>query len=156
MMTSNKPYFIRAIYDWIMDNNCTPYIVVDATLPFVEVPEQFVTEGRIILNISQNAVADLVLGNEWISFSARFSGIEEFISIPVGALIAIYAQENAQGMGFEVEALPEDYFEEMAIIKESRTTPKKGPSLNIVSGQGAPSTEGKKSEYKRPNLTVID
>ncbi|UNM96671.1 ClpXP protease specificity-enhancing factor [Ignatzschineria rhizosphaerae] len=130
-MTSNKPYFMRALYEWILDNNCTPYIVVDATLPFVEVPEQFITEGKIILNILPSATHNLYLGDEWITFSARFSGVSEEINIPIGAVVAIYAQENGEGMGFETEALPEDYFDETIIKIPSKTTHHK-PQLNII------------------------
>lgn len=130
-MTSNKPYFIRALYEWILDNNCTPYIVVDATLPFVEVPEQFISEGKIILNILPSATHNLYLGDDWITFSARFSGVSQEINIPMGAVAAIYAQENGEGMGFQTEALPEDYFEETIIKIPSKTTHHK-PQLNVV------------------------
>ena len=172
-MTSNKPYFIRALYEWILDNNCTPYIVVDATLPFVEVPEQFVTEGKIVLNILPSATHNLYLGDEWITFSARFSGVSEEINIPIGAVVAIYAQENGEGMGFQTEALPEDYFDETIIKIPSKTTDKK-PLLNVVetdleSTEKEPerdsipktpkTTNPKKKEDskkgKKPSLTII-
>lgn len=130
-MTSNKPYFIRALYEWILDNNCTPYIVVDATLPFVEVPEQFITEGKIILNILPSATHDLYLGDEWITFSARFSGVSQEINIPLGSVAAIYAQENGEGMGFQTEALPEDYFDE-TIIKIPSITSNRKPHFNVI------------------------
>ena len=130
-MTSNKPYFIRALYEWILDNNCTPYLVVDATLPFVEVPEQFISEGKIILNILPSATHNLHLGDDWVTFSARFSGVSQEINIPIGAIIAIYAQENGEGMGFETEALPHDYFEEMTLKVPSKTSPKKS-HLDII------------------------
>lgn len=134
-MTSNKPYFLRALYEWILDNNCTPYIVVDATLPFVEVPEQFVSEGRIILNILPSAIHNLIIDDEWISFSARFSGVSEVINIPMGAVAAIFAHENSEGMGFDTEALPEDYFAETTLKVASKTSKKsssKKPALGIV------------------------
>ncbi len=129
LMTSNKPYLIRAMFDWIIDNNCTPHLVVDATLPFVEVPEQYIDNGRIILNIAPGATQSLLLGDDWITFSARFSGVKYDISLPIGAIAAIYAQENAQGMGFETEALLEDEYEEKATIAPSKTSK---PILNIV------------------------
>ena len=133
-MTSNKPYFIRALYEWILDNNCTPYIVVDATLPFVEVPEQFITEGKIILNILPSATHNLFLGDDWITFSARFSGVSQEINVPIGAVAAIYAQENGEGMGFETEPLPNDYFEE-TIIKIPSITIHQKPQLNIIESE---------------------
>lgn len=132
MMTSNKPYFIRALYDWILDNNCTPYIVVDATLPYVDVPEKFITDGNIILNVLPSAVSNLILGDEWISFSTRFSGIIHEINFPVGAVAAIYAQENGEGMGFQTEALPDDYFVDMMKITTPSFSKKKRAQLDII------------------------
>ncbi len=164
-MTSNKPYFIRALYEWILDNNCTPYIVVDATLPFVEVPQQFVSEGRIILNILPSATQNLYLGDEWITFSARFSGISEEINIPIGAVVAIYAQENGEGMGFNTEALPDDYFANTELQTPSKTTSRK-PSLDIVDHSSKsseteqahddePPNTKKKGTTKKPSLKII-
>lgn len=137
-MTSNKPYFIRALYEWILDNNCTPYIVVDATLPFVEVPEQFITEGKIILNILPSATHDLYLGDDWITFSARFSGISQDVNVPIGAVAAIYAQENGEGMGFQTEALPKDYFTNKTIIKTPSKTSSPKPLLNVIETESNP------------------
>lgn len=102
-MTSTRPYLIRALYEWIEDNNLTPHILVDAEAPGVEVPKQHVHEGRIVLNINPSAVRDLRLGNEWIEFSARFGGIARIIQVPVSAVLAIYARENGQGMAFNEE-----------------------------------------------------
>ncbi|HIW06009.1 MAG TPA: ClpXP protease specificity-enhancing factor [Candidatus Ignatzschineria merdigallinarum] len=137
-MTSNKPYFIRALYEWILDNNCTPYIVVDATLPFVEVPEQFITEGKIILNILPSATHDLYLGDDWITFSARFSGISQDVNVPIGAVAAIYAQENGEGMGFQTEALPEDYFTNETVINTPSKTSSPKPLLNVIETKSNP------------------
>ena len=103
-MTSTRPYLIRALYEWIEDNGLTPHILVDATAPGVIVPKQHVREGQIVLNINPAAVRDLRLGNEWIEFSARFGGVARAIQIPVGAVLAIYARENGQGMAFGEEA----------------------------------------------------
>ncbi len=157
-MTSNKPYLLRAFYEWILDNRCSPYLLVEATLPYVEVPERFINEGKIILNIHPQAIAHFDLGNEWITFSARFSGVEEQISIPVGAVIAIYAQENGQGMGFEPEALPEDYDEATELKKSSKTT-SLSDKLSIVTGDGEQSekdSDTPKRKKGRPNLRIID
>lgn len=102
-MTSNRPYLLRAIYDWITDNNLTPYILVDAAREGVRVPPQVVKNGQVVLNLAMRAVANLDLGNEWISFQARFSGVSHSILIPVNAVLALYAQENGQGMMFPAE-----------------------------------------------------
>lgn len=106
-MTSNKPYMIRAVHEWILDNDCTPYIVFMADYPGVEVPQDFVRDGQITLNIAPTAVRDLSIDNEFVSFNARFGGIPTDISGPIGAVVAIFAKENGQGMGFEVEMPPE-------------------------------------------------
>ncbi len=100
VMNSNRPYLLRAIYDWISDNQLTPYILVDAGVPGVRVPPQVVQNGQVVLNLATRAVANLDLGNDRISFQARFSGVSQAIEIPVHAVLALYAQENGQGMMF--------------------------------------------------------
>ena len=107
-MTSSRPYLIRALYEWITDNGLTPYILVNADVSGVEVPPRYVREGRIVLNINPAAVHGLHLGNEGIEFSARFGGTPWLIRIPPGAVMAIYAQENGQGMAFGDEPTPEE------------------------------------------------
>ncbi|WP_306850680.1 ClpXP protease specificity-enhancing factor [Luteibacter jiangsuensis] len=107
-MTSNRPYLLRAIYDWISDNGFTPYVLVDANQPGVQVPAHVVKNGQVVLNLAMRAVANLDLGNDRITFQARFSGVSQSIAIPMHAVLALYAQENGQGMMFpadESEAL---------------------------------------------------
>jgi stringent starvation protein B len=99
-MTSNRPYLLRAIYDWISDNDLTPYVLVDAGFEGVRVPPQAVNDGQVVLNLAMQAVADLDLGNEQVRFKARFGGASHAVMFPVGAVLAIYAQENGQGMMF--------------------------------------------------------
>lgn len=105
-MLSRRPYLIRALHDWVLDNNLTPHMLVAADAPGVHVPRQFVTEdGKITINVSPSAVRNLVLDNDLIRFSARFSGQPFEVEIPPGAVLAIYARENGQGMLFgEVES----------------------------------------------------
>ena len=103
MMTSNRPYLIRAIWEWIVDNGLTPHLLVDAEHEGVEVPRQFVEDGRIVLNLSPTAVRDLDLGNDYISFNARFSGTPMAVLIPVSAVLGLYARENGEGMLFPRE-----------------------------------------------------
>ncbi|MDF1795164.1 MAG: ClpXP protease specificity-enhancing factor [Coxiellaceae bacterium] len=100
MMTSSRPYLIRAIYDWVVDNALTPYILVDATLPNVAVPERFIEDGKIILNLAPQAIGGLALGNEAIEFDARFSGVAQHVYVPIRAVKAVYAFENGRGMVF--------------------------------------------------------
>jgi stringent starvation protein B len=102
-MTSNRPYLIRALYDWLVDNGQTPYLLVNADYKGTIVPRRFVEDGRIVLNIDPAAISELHLGNEWISFSARFSGVAEDILVPPSAVQGIYAKENGQGMLFPDE-----------------------------------------------------
>ena len=106
-MSSSRPYLVKALYDWIVDNNCTPYILVSAEIDGVSVPRQFVKDGQIILNISPAAVVGLNLDNDAISFSARFAGSPMDVFVPNAAVLGIYAQENGQGMIFEPEDDPD-------------------------------------------------
>ena len=95
-MTPRRPYLLRAFYDWLVDNDLTPHLVVDATLQGVKVPTEFVSDGQIVLNIAPRAVGNLELGNEAISFNARFSGRPHSVIVPMYAALAIYARENGQ------------------------------------------------------------
>ena len=99
-MTSNRPYLLRALYEWITDNGLTPHILVDAGVDGVKVPDQAVQKGKVILNIDQAAVRSLDMANDWLTFNARFSGREFAVAVPVGAVLAVYAKENGQGMMF--------------------------------------------------------
>lgn len=99
-MTTNRPYLIRAINEWLLDNQTTPYLLVDADAEGVEVPGQFIQDGKIVLNISPQAVEALRVSNDEITFLARFSGVSQLIAIPMPAVMAIYAKENGRGMMF--------------------------------------------------------
>ena len=102
-MTPSKPYVVRAIYDWIVDNNCTPHVLVDAVVDGVVVPIEYVNEGQIVLNISPTAVVSLHLGNDAIAFSGRFGGVPMEVFLPLTSILGIYARENGQGMIFDEE-----------------------------------------------------
>lgn len=102
-MTARRPYLLRAFYEWLVDNDLTPHLVVDAMLPGVRVPQEFVQDGQIILNVAPRAVGNLELGNEAVSFSARFSGRPHSVIVPIYAVQAIYARENGAGTMFEPE-----------------------------------------------------
>lgn len=105
MMTSNKPYLIRAFYEWIADNGLTPYIQVRANTPGCIVPQEYVRDGMVVFNIAMSVVNGLTLGNDMIEFKARFSGVSRHLYIPVAAIAAIYAKENGQGVPFPEEAV---------------------------------------------------
>ncbi len=102
-MTSNKPYLLRAFYEWIVDNDGTPYILVDADVTGVQVPRSFVDDGSIVLNVAPGACGEFVASNTDISFTARFNGKPELIYIPIDAVQAIYSRETGAGTVFEDE-----------------------------------------------------
>ena len=102
-MSSNRPYLLRAFYDWILDNECTPYIVVEADMPHVAVPQQTVKDGQVVLNICPSAVQSFHMDKQQITFSARFGGVPFEVYIPIYAISAIYARENGAGTMFPPE-----------------------------------------------------
>jgi stringent starvation protein B len=99
-MTSSRPYLVRAMYQWIVDNGTTPYLLVDAEADPSRLPTEHIQDGKIVLNIAPMAISGLILGDEEISFGARFSGKPRSIHVPIQAVLAIYARENGQGMMF--------------------------------------------------------
>lgn len=127
-MTSLKPYLIRSIYEWILDNRLTPYLLVDAENNNAVLPTQFVDDGKIVLNIRPEAVEALSLGNETIEFNARFSGKPMHIIVPVVAVMAIYAKENGKGMVFNPE---DDDVDDTPPTPPEKTPPTK-PTLRVV------------------------
>ncbi|WP_188150008.1 ClpXP protease specificity-enhancing factor [Teredinibacter waterburyi] len=132
-MTSSRPYMIRALYEWIVDNDFTPHIVVNALAGGVEVPQQYVNkEGQIVLNVAPRAVATLELGNKAISFNARFGGIPTDIYVPSHAVLGIYARENGQGMMFDSEPGGQPDPDPAAPIPPSGKQDTKRPSLRVV------------------------
>ena len=105
-MKTRRPYLLRAMHEWIADSDCTPHIVVDASVPGVEVPRQYVQDGKIVLNLSASATGGLVLGNDEVHFSGRFGGTAMAVRIPIEAILAVYARETGQGMIFSEEGTP--------------------------------------------------
>lgn len=102
-MSSSRPYIVRALYDWILENSCTPYILVNAFDDNVEVPLEHVKDGQIILNISPSAVQALMIQDQALEFEGRFAGISKLVYVPIRAVMGIYAKENGQGMIFDAE-----------------------------------------------------
>jgi len=153
-MSSNKPYLVGAYYDWISDNDLTPYIVVDVNVYGVLVPMAYVNDGQIVLNIASSAVGTIALGADAIEFSARFGGKLEHISVPYGAIAAIYAKENGVGTSLPIEH-PSD--EENAVKEELDSNTKASkpkPSLSSVAST-AKTIDSKKSTKGKPSLKVI-
>lgn len=132
-MISLKPYLIRAIYDWIVDNNFTPYLLVNAESEGVVVPRQYVQDGKIVLNLRPQAVHGLALGNHNIVFNARFGGSPMQVDVPIRAVLAIYAQENGKGMIFdEHDGDDDDDTPPPADMAPKEPAPKKKPALKVV------------------------
>lgn len=147
-MTSNKPYLVRAFYDWISDNELTPHIVVDINVYGVLVPMSYVNDGQIILNISASAVGTISLGPDAIEFSARFGGKLEHLVVPYGAIAAIYAKENGAGTSLPIEHVE---VEEEQPVKASLTE----VPTSEESDSKSSSSEEAKPKKGRPGLRVI-
>ena len=108
-MTSNRPYLLRALYEWIQDNGMTPHVLVDASVEGVDVPASAVRGDKVVLNLAPQAVRELNIENDWLFCVARFSGRSTDLQVPVAAVLAIYAKENGQGMMFaEPDSTPPD------------------------------------------------
>lgn len=138
-MTTSRPYIVRALYEWILDNECTPYVLVNAMDSGVQVPQQYVKNGQIVLNISPVAVKDLLLSNDAMHFNGRFGGQPMDVFVPIAAVMGIYARENGQGMIFDMD--------------EPTPTPPPPPGGPDQPGPGdtAPKPESK----NKPGLRVV-
>ncbi|PCI68409.1 MAG: ClpXP protease specificity-enhancing factor [Piscirickettsiaceae bacterium] len=128
-MTPLKPYLVRALHEWILDNGYTPYILVDTTVDGVDVPKAYISDDKIILNTHPDAIKNWYLENDALSFSARFSGKEENLYVPINAVLATYSKENGKGMMFD-ERFEDDIPPEPS--RPSTTTITKKPVLKIV------------------------
>ncbi len=125
-MTSSKPYLVRALYEWILDNETTPYILVDTANEQVLIPPGIANDGKVVLNLAPQAIQNLEMNNDSISFSARFNGVAEDIYCPMAALMAIYARENGEGMMFPPEESDADGEDETDVTRPS------GPTLKVI------------------------
>ncbi|WP_271105142.1 ClpXP protease specificity-enhancing factor [Pseudomonas tohonis] len=139
-MNSSRPYLVRALYEWIVDNSCTPHLLVNAEHAGVQVPAGYANDGQIVLNVSPSAVRHLHMDNEAVSFEGRFGGVAHTLYIPAPAIMAIYARENGQGMVFDLEP---------PVVDDEDLGPEDdGPSGGDPSG-GSPRPSG------RPSLKVV-
>ena len=142
-MTPSRPYLVRALHEWILDNDCIPYVMVDASMPGVAVPDDFVKEGRIVLNISPSAVHGLVIEDAGLSFTARFGGVPMSIYVPAMAIMGIYTKENGEGMFFGNEP---------GIPGPEDTPPPPGPKPAETK---KPASDGSRKNSGRPSLRVV-
>ena len=148
-MTPNRPYLLQAYYDWLMDNDLTPHVVVDAYVPGTQVPQQYVKDGQIVLNIASTAVGNLQIGHDFIEFNARFGGVPQQVVLPMAANVAIYARENGPGTVFEAEEAYQD------AIASSDTS-----SLSVVDEavdkqDSEPTQASEEKPVKRGHLTLV-
>ncbi|MFC3283598.1 ClpXP protease specificity-enhancing factor [Litchfieldella rifensis] len=156
-MLSSRPYLARALYQWLLDNDQTPYVVVDAERDGVVVPEQFVQNGQIVLNIAPTAVRDLFMENDAITFSARFGGQPMQVVVPLEALVALYARENGVGMVFGHEPVMPEYAES----SRGDEAGEERPGLSSVESEEESSSAPESSERedappkRRPSLRII-
>ena len=127
-MKSNKSYIFNALYEWIVDNNCTPYLLVKSDYRGVDIPQELATNGQIVFNISMTAANKLVLDKTLISFDAIFKGEKRSIHVPMGAIIGIYAQENGEGMMFDISREKPDVDGPIASVQKEKSK----PTLRIV------------------------
>ena len=141
-MTSNKPYLVRAFYDWIVDNDCTPYVVVDAMVAGVEVPQRYIADGQIILNAAPRAITAFVLDNDTLQFNTRFGGVPTDIYVPIEAILGIYARENGEGMVFQPSTPPPSVLKGVDIGSKG--------SSNLPSSPRRPLSGGPKPDGPKP------
>ncbi|MGL5360419.1 MAG: ClpXP protease specificity-enhancing factor [Shewanella sp.] len=141
-LTPNRPYLLRAYYDWLMDNQLTPHVVVDAFVKGTQVPQQYVKDGQIVLNIAAGAVGNLQISNEFVEFNARFGGVPQQVLLPMAAIVAIYARENGAGTVFDME--------EAYLLDDEQE-----PGLSVVDTAPQPVPPKDEPPKRRSHLTVV-
>lgn len=159
-LSPRRPYLLRAFYDWLLDNQLTPHLVVDVTLPDVMVPMEFARDGQIVLNIAPRAVGGLELADDSVRFNARFGGVPRQVNVPMAAVMAIYARENGAGTMFESEPAYESVGEYENFQDGS---PASGAVMSIVDSSPDSEAPDDSSGYEppqppkggRPSLRVV-
>lgn len=137
-ISPTRPYLVRAIYEWINDNSFTPYLLINAEEKGVFVPQQYIKDGQIVLNIAPHAVHQLLMDNDAIGFSARFGGVPQQVYVPMRAIMGLYARENGQGLFFDANEYANDAVDDSNTptqetpTQQAETTPAKKPSLRIL------------------------
>jgi len=147
-LTPNRPYLLRAYYDWLMDNQLTPHVVVDAYVPGTQVPQQYVKDGQIVLNITESAVGNLQITNEFIEFSTRFGGVPQQVLLPMAAIVASRRKTNWAGTAFDLE---ESY--QIDDAEETGLSVVKEPVVEISEPEEA--KEEVKEPKRRGHLTLV-
>ena len=149
-MTSTKPYLLRAIFEWAEDNGFTPQVLVDANTDGVLVPINHIVDGQIVLNIGTSAIQLHTMDNDCLSFSARFSGVEENIYLPIESILAIFARENSQGIFFEdlIDKNKDSKEKSLSVISDETNEEK-------LSSDNSVNTKKKSSKTKQSHLKII-
>lgn len=157
-LSPRRPYLLRAFYDWLLDNDLTPHLVADINQPGVRVPLEFARDGQIVLNIAPRAVGNLQIDNEEVSFNARFGGTPRQVSVPMAAVIAIYARENGAGTMFE----PEPQYDEVTELSEVSEEKSNEPVMSVIEGDIDSTSEDSPDDEpphptrsSRPSLRVV-
>src|ERR1700733_7263185 len=153
-MLSNRPYLLRAFYQWIVDSGCTPILVIDANNPRSKIPADYAEGGEIVFNISSSAVRDLKLNNDSVEFKASFSGVIHIISAPIKAALAVYAEENGEGIFFDAEEDDGDSDSSDVVMTDVKLTTIDG------AGSGMPSeldlSSGEVAAKVKPFLKLVE
>lgn len=151
-MLSNRPYLLRAFYQWIVDSTCTPILVIDANNPRCKIPLDYAEGGEIVFNISSSAIRDLKINNDLIEFKASFSGVIHFITAPIKAILAVYAEENGEGIFFDAEEDGDVGTDEFVQLKSIE-----GGIDGSIIGSSGPEVDAKRSvEKAKPFLTLVE
>lgn len=145
-MTSQRPYILRALYEWVVDNGMTPHVLVDARVPGVRVPPHVVKDGQVVLNIAERAVAHLQMDDDALRFSARFGGVSQAVVVPMAAIIAVYARETGQGM-----ALPPDLSPEAG----AQDAPASVDAMDQEGGESSPPDDVPDPPKRGPHLRIV-
>lgn len=155
-MTPSRPYLLSALYEWILDNNYTPYVAVNAHYEGAIVPKEFVQDGQIILDINPNAVHKFAMGKDDLQFQARFSGVSRQIYIPMPAITAIYAKETGAGMVFPTNEYDDVVRGPVGVVESGEDEGGSGAgSAGQGSGRGSDSSGGAKPTGKKSNLRIV-
>ena len=157
-MTPRRPYLLRAHDEWLLDNDMTPHLVVDVSVPNTNVPMEFVRDGQIVLNVAPRAVGNFEITNDEVRFNARFGGVPRQVYVPMAAIIAIYSRENGAGMMFE----PETAYEEQLSGEPEVVEDNPADNIMLVHESEPTSDESTASDDEptpppkgRPSLRVI-
>lgn len=135
-MLSNRPYLLRAFYQWIVDSGCTPILVIDATNSNCQIPAEYIEGGEIVFNVAPAAIRDFQISNQQVEFRASFSGMGHDISAPVNSILAVYAEENGEGLFLDAEEEMLDDGDNDTATKSKRT------QLRSIDGTSAEPLEG--------------